>query len=73
MPRTLTITIPDDVYKRLEDEAKAKGVTLDDIIAERLGGVWVGGAFKGYARKGKQFEEILEFEEKSAEEGFVSS
>ncbi|GEM_PF-3684313 len=39
MPRTLTITIPDDVYKRLEDEAKAKGVTLDDIIAERLGGV----------------------------------
>ena len=36
MPKTLTLELPDKVYKELEMEAHARGIRLDQLVIERL-------------------------------------
>ena len=70
MPK-LIIGLPDELYRELEEEAKEKGGTVEEVALERLKRNWVGGALKDYAFKGKSFDEIMSLEEKRAEAGFV--
>jgi hypothetical protein len=35
--KTLTVKLPDDVYKRAERRAEELGATLDDYVAELVG------------------------------------
>ncbi len=36
MPKTLTLELPDRVYEKLEEEARTRGMRLDQLIIERL-------------------------------------
>ncbi len=38
MPKTLTLTLPDEVYQRLEEEAKRKGVSVEEAAVHKLVG-----------------------------------
>ena len=71
MPK-VTLELPEQLYRELEEEAKVRKASVEEVILEKLSGVWVGGELKDYARKGEKLEEILRLEEEAAEEGFVS-
>lgn len=39
MPKTITLRLPEEIYKTLEVEARSKGMELDQLVIEWLTGV----------------------------------